>query len=44
MKLPDGVTVHTGGQVYKGEIPDEVCPENLLPAPAPVKKADVKSA
>lgn len=29
MKLPDGVTVHAGGRVYKGEIPDDKVPAKL---------------
>jgi hypothetical protein len=29
MKLADGVTVHTGGRVYKGEIPDDKIPEDF---------------
>lgn len=44
MKLPDGVTVHTAGQKFEGEIPDDLCPEHLKAPPAPAKKADAKSA
>ena len=29
MKLPEGMTVHTGGRVYKGEIPDNRVPAKL---------------
>ena len=29
MKLPDGVTIHAGGRVYKGEIPDDKVPAKL---------------
>ena len=29
MKLPEGVTVHAGGRVYKGEIPDDRMPKGL---------------
>ena len=29
MKLPDGVTIHSGGRVYKGEIPDSCVPKKL---------------
>lgn len=29
MKLPDGVTLHTGGRKYKGEIPDNCVPKKL---------------
>lgn len=28
MKLADGVTIHTGGRKYKGEIPDNMLPKN----------------
>ena len=33
MKLPDGMTIHTGGRVYRGEIP-----ENRIPAKLPKTK------
>ena len=45
MKLPDGVTIHTGGRKYKGEIPETVIPkavkkkleDNQKPAAATTK-------
>ena len=29
MKLPDGMTVHVGGRVYEGEMPDDKAPKGL---------------
>ena len=29
MKLPDGMTVHVGGRVYTGEMPDDKAPKGL---------------
>ena len=29
MKLADGVTIHTGGRVFTGEIPDDRLPKGL---------------
>lgn len=29
MKLPDGVTIHAGGRVYEGEIPDNMVPKGI---------------
>lgn len=31
IRLPEGVTVHVGGQKYRGEIPAAVCPKELNP-------------
>lgn len=39
IKLPNGVEVHVGGQVYHGEIPEAICPEHLKPAPKNGKPA-----
>ena len=42
MKLPEGVTVHAGGRVYRGEIPDDRLPKGLkkkLEAKKPAKPA-----
>lgn len=44
MKLPDGVKVTIGGVTYKGDIPEEVCPEFLKPAAKPGKKPTADDA
>lgn len=39
--LPGGVTIHTGGRMYAGEIPAHLCPERFRPASEAKKiKAD----
>lgn len=42
IRLPKGVTVHVGGQRYRGEIPEAVCPPHLKPKPKPISKAGDK--
>lgn len=41
--LPKGVTVHKGGREWVGEIPAELCPEDLKPAPAAVPAGNGKA-